>query len=411
MEAIGLRHTHFFEQLATTDQDGLAWRVAHASLVVLRYVSDWMSSQAGGPANFARARSALSAVDDLPAGNLTRDVLRRVLDAMDGAPTGEVRLIAPELMACARELDLDAKWVLAIDVYDVVLEYVRAESHPEMVVDALLRRGHCLRELGEHADASESFAAAALLAERAGYAMGLFRAQIGEAKLIIARGNLSLADAMLERIAARARGLGLKWALSKAMHERAEIAHLRGDHHLAIRYAFNALRGSNEITERDRILGDLASYFYMLGARSVARDVYLILSSTSREQSQRWVETINLMQLAADDGLRSEFERYKQLLEHEELSASLRTEFLLHVGRCYQQFGDFNAARVWLDRALENAEAQSLNRLLFEIEEARGNNAARTSGAPTPSVELPHEIGVIAKRLRAMRELTAVRSD
>ena len=55
--------------------------------------------------------------------------------------------------------------------------------------NALLRRGHCLRELGNFADATQSFTTAGELAHLNGDMIGTLRARIGEAKIVVARGS------------------------------------------------------------------------------------------------------------------------------------------------------------------------------------------------------------------------------
>lgn len=98
------------------------------------------------------------------------------------------------------------------------------------------------------------------------------------------------------------------------------------------------------------------------------------------------------MELAADAGSRAQFEQYKQQMMHQALPVRLRVEFELHVGRGYQMFGDFDAARPWLEQALRGAEAHSLNVLVFQIEAALDDNEhcrcvlARTRPCAVPSV-------------------------
>jgi hypothetical protein len=93
----------------------------------------------------------------------------------------------------------------------------------------------------------------------------------------------------------------------------------------------------------------------MLGVKSAARDAFLILAATAREQYQRWVATINLMELAAEERVSIQFERYRQQLASAKLPPLLQTQFELHVGRGYQTFGDLAAARTWLQRAVHTA--------------------------------------------------------
>ncbi len=403
-----LRHSRFFEQLAASDESDLQWRVASAGLVVLRCVDDWLAGDATEAALAPRAEHARAEVERLPAGHSTRALLLNMLDAVADANERDIRLVTPLLMAYARALDFDANWNLAIDVYETVVDHIPCDAAPDTVVTALVRRGHCQIALGAHAEASELFRCAKEVADRATDLAGVLRAELGEAKVVIARGNLPKADAMLEATAARAMIGELTQVWSRATHERARIAHLRGDYQGAIRLDYAALRSASEASERDRIVADLAAAFFELGVRSAARDAYLILASTSCEQEQRWLVTINLMVLAADAGSRPQFERYLRQMDPVPLSARLRVELELHAGRGYQQLGDFDAAGEWLRRALDSAEAHSLNALVFDAESSLRDNALRRlrPGAAV-EVSLPKDIETIAAGLREMREHAA----
>jgi tetratricopeptide (TPR) repeat protein len=290
-----------------------------------------------------------------------------------------------------------------------VLAHVHPDEESEIAVNALLRRGHCLRELGEFVAAAEAFSTAAELAHRSGDMIGTLRARIGEAKIVVARGNLPAADAILDETVAIANRHNLIEVRSLATHDRAYIAHTRGQYDVAVRFAYEAMRDSVSESERDRILNDLAASFYMLGVKSAARDAFLILAATAREQYQRWAATINLMELSAEHGMEIQFERYRQQLSGSELPPILRTQFELHVGKGYQLLGDTNAAKAWLERALETASLHSFNRFVFAAEEAlRASAAPRVPRESAPVFDIPRDVELIAAELRDLRKLTGV---
>ena len=76
-------------------------------------------------------------------------------------------------MAYARSLDLDAKWSLAADVYETIIAHVHPDEESEIVVNALLRQGHCLRREGRLTEASEVFTTAGNLAHQYGDMIGI----------------------------------------------------------------------------------------------------------------------------------------------------------------------------------------------------------------------------------------------
>ena len=258
-------------------------------------------------------------------------------------------------------------------------------------------------------EAAESFATAGELAHRTGDMIGTLQARIGEAKIVVARGNLPAADAILDETVALADQHNLIEVRSIAKHDRAYIAHTRGQYDLAVRFAYDAMHDSVSESERDRILNDLAGSFYMLGVKSAARDAFLILAATAREQYQRWAATINLMELSAEDGMEIQFERYRQQLSTAELPPILLTEFELHAGRAYQILGNTSAAKTWLERAMETASFHGFNRYVFAAEQALAENATpRAPREAAPAFDIPRDVELIAAELRDLRKLTGV---
>ena len=263
--------------------------------------------------------------------------------------------------------------------------------------------------MGEFTDATEAFTTAADLAHRTGDMIGTLRARIGEAKIVVARGNLPAADAMLHETVALADKHELTEVSSMATHDRSYIAFASGKYDLAVQYAYDALHGSVMDTERDRILHDLAGAFYMLGVKSAARDAFLILAATAREQYHRWTATINLMELSAEDGMELIFERYRHQLANASLPPVLLTQFELHVGRGYQALGDEESASTWLERALATATRHSFNRFVFAAETALSAKPVPRTNAPVEStLELPRDIQRIATELRELRRLSGI---
>lgn len=405
-----VRHLPFFTELAALDERDQSWRAVSAGLVLLRLVDAWIEEGGAAVATDGwGVRSVQAAIEEMPVGMPARAILASALDALTQARGGDMHAVAPRLMAYARSLDIDAKWALAADVYDSVIAHVHPEEESEIAVTALLRRGHCLREIGDFAEASELFTTAAELANRTGDMIGTLRARIGEAKIIVARGNLPAADAILDETVMCATQHNLLAVRSMATHDRAYIAYTRGQYDVAIRFAYDAMRDSVNESERDRILGDLAVSFSALGVKSAARDAFLILAATAREQWQRWVATINLMELSAEDAVEVQFERYRQQLADADLPPLLRTQFELHVGRGYQLFGRFGEAREWLERALGRASTHSFNQLIFAVEAALQQNdeaPKQRERTLTTAFDIPRDVRKIAAELKELRKLT-----
>ena len=404
-----LRHSAFFSELSSLGDSDASWRAVTAGLVVLRLVDAWVEEGATAVAadNWG-VRSVRAAIEDLPAGVPARTLLAGVVDALTSSRGGDLHAVAPRLMAYARSLDLDGRWTLAADVYDTILTHVHPVEDADVAVNAMLRRGHCLRQMGALVEASETYATAAEVAARANDMIGTLRARIGEAKVLAERGNLPAADAMLETAAETAGEHALSEVRSTATHDRSHVAILRGRYDVAVRFAYDALRESTNEHERTRILNDLATAFSALGVKSAARDAFLLIAATAREQYLRWTATINLMELAGDAGVRLQFERYRQQLASAELPPLLRVQFELHVGRGYQTLGEPELAQSWLQRAAGTAASHSFNKLVFEAEEALARNSRPMERAPVVAFEVPEDVDEIASEIRELRELAGV---
>ena len=403
-----MRHLPFIEEMAVSEDTDSSARAACAGLLVLRLVDTWMENpDLVAVADGRAAHAARSAVERISPGSSTRTILLTVLDALIDTRAGDLRGVSERLMAYGRALDLDAQWTLAVDVYETILDYVHPDQDCETAVNALLRRASCLRELGRFGDATACCDIAIDHAKRYGDKRGELRAELGHARIVYSRGDLPLADSMLAGTGRAADGHALTDIRSRVHQARAQIAFARGEYELALRFGYAAVQECVAETERDRLLNDVAGAFYMLGVRTAVRDVFLILAATAREQSQRWVSTINLMEIAADDGSRLHFEQFQKQLAGAALPPHLRAEFELHVGRGYELFGEPALARAWLERALDTAVANSLNQLVFQVEEAIGARPkvkSKRTLRPLASANIPGAVEQIAEQMRMLRE-------
>ena len=401
----GARHLPFFTELAELNDHDPEWRSVSAGLVVLRLVDAWMEEGAAAvAADGWGVRSVKAAIDEMRPGLPARAILTSVVDSVTTSAAGQMHSIAPRLMAYARSLDLDAKWALAADVYDTVIAHAHPTEDADVVVHAQIRAGHCLRNLGQLDVAAVRFGTATEIAKRVDDMVGMLRAQIGVAKIAIARGNLPQAEQILDVTASTARDHELRDVQALALHDRADIAHLRGNYELAIGLAYEALYHSNDAPNRDRLLSDIAGSFYMLGVRSAARDAYLILEATAQEQYQRWVASINLMQIAAEEGSTTLFERYRRVLSSAPLPPDLRVQVLIHVGDCYEALSEPRLAGESLTSARDMAIRYGYNRLLFVAEEKLvqvGTTGRDARHQEEPRV--PDLVVHVAENLKAMR--------
>ncbi|MDE3172948.1 MAG: hypothetical protein KGN74_07740, partial [Gemmatimonadota bacterium] len=370
-------------------------------LVTLRLLDRWLEE---GPSAAASggwaARAVEGAIDQMDEGSPIPSILRSVLAAMQEAHPADLHGVLPRLLAYGQALEYDAKWTLAMDVYETVIAHAHPTDESDAAISAHLRKAFCLRTLGSFADALAVYATAEAVASRAGDMLNVLRARIGDAKVAIARGNLPRAEAVLDETISQASQLGIHTIRALALQDRAMVAGLRGRHDIAVELAYQAMREAPSPVNRDRILSDIGTAFQRLGLRSVARDAFLVLSATAQEQYMRWVATLSLMGIAAEDGSEPLFEQYRAQLRPTEMPPQLETEYYIYLGRAYRHLEREDLGQIALAKAVQLAEHYGFFALLFEAEdELRSAMPLRqTAGEVSP------EVSEIASEVRQMRD-------
>jgi tetratricopeptide (TPR) repeat protein len=406
MESDGvLRHLAFFEELAKLDEADTSCRSVSAGLVTMRLVDSWLGGVYRGGVDAWAINSVRSAIDDVPETTPLRRILSAIVDTMASSSKVEIHTLCPRLIAYAQALEYDAKWSLAADVYETVVEYADAEADSDLVVTAFLRLGGCHKSLGDLDAATRSYDRASAVALPAGDLIGVLTARLGEAKVAMARGNMPKAESILEQTLERAQSAGLDDVRSKALTDRAFIAGSGGRYQQAIRLSYDALELSNTQRDRDRILANIATGFRYLGLFDVARDAYLVLASTAQEQYIRWMSELNLMELAALQGMELDFDRYRRDLASADFTPQLRVTYLLHVGRGYSALGNADAGIPYLERAVQLASNYSLNQLMFEAEEALVEARRREARTPALATEtIDESVNAVIEAIQGMKE-------
>lgn len=432
-----LRHGPFFQALGGMEEGDVDWPVTSAGLVVLRLVDAWLdegphvaAADAWGVRTVREAiaeagaqpalRAILSSIVDAitePRGGAEAaagaDVARRETPRQDIPRRPGIALIAPRLMAYGRALDFEGKWPLAGDVYSTIVEYADPQEDSDVAIDANMRLGYCLRMLGDLDAAASAYSLAGRIAAECGDLVKVLRAQIADAKIALARGNLPRAEQLLERTTVRARESRLDEVQGFALLDRSAVAYTRGDFERAAGFAYQALNVLTSPIERDRALADLATSFVKLGVRSAARDALLILAATAQEQFSRWAAMINLLDLEVLEGSEPRFEQYRRDLADVALPPILRAEYFLHAGGGYARFGRRELARSSYARAIEVATAHAYHQVAFRAEQAlreleAGGRAVERRAPAAPAVPLSADVRAIADAVSEMRQLAGV---
>lgn len=404
------RHAAFSELLGSlTDQDP-DWPAAHAGLAVMRLVDAWLLDPSVTSLPVRRLiHAARTAIDGVPATNPARRILSGVVDGALQPATPDLRGLVPRVMAYGRSLEYEARWAVAGDVYQTIVATLDSEARDgDLAIDAYLRLGYCLRMQGDM-DASEaSYARAKAIATQAGDTAKALHAGVGEAALAAARGNLPRAESVLDDIIADATRLDLSDLRAIALHDRSTVAHWRGQYDQAVRLAYQALQLTHSLTSRDRILNDLAAGFTQLGVLEAARDAFIVLAATAQEQYVRWLATVNLLEVAAQQTNEPLFEQCRRDLANESLPPSLEAQYHYHVALGYHALGNASLALRSVARANTLAETHRCNHLLFQIEELRTAVARGVLAEQRAARETPTELRDVAAAVSEMRQLAGV---
>jgi tetratricopeptide (TPR) repeat protein len=411
MESEGaLRHLAFFEELGKMDESDTTWRSVSAGLVVMRLVDNWIEGGLASSRVDSWGVSAVrEAIAEIPDTVPARRMLSSVVDVIVSSNGRDFHALSPRLMAYAETLQYDAKWALSADVYRTVVAHGHPVEDADIVVTAFVQLGFCLRTLGDFDAATAAYATAARVAAAAGDMIGVLRGRLGDARIAIARGNMPYAESIVDEAIKCADARGFETMKATALGDRAQIAGLRGQHDRGIQFAYDALKLSPTPRDRDRMLSNIATGFRYLGLSDVARDAYLVLAATAQEQYVRWMAELNLMELAAAQGIELQFDRYRRDLERADFTPLLRVTYLLHVGRGYHSLGNSEAGVSYLERAIELASHHKLNQLVFEAEAALSDALRRKRAiVPPPDLSSAAKVQSVIDAIHQMKELAGV---
>jgi tetratricopeptide (TPR) repeat protein len=366
------RHRAFFEALAQAEENSEAWRTEHAGLVTLRFLDSWRESGVWSgwtDAAFAYEKDAVeSAIAAVPRF-AERRLLATIVERVTAARAGRAASFVAPLFAYARALDLRSAWGLAAGVYGVLWESFVARDRlgpvdAEVAQSVAQHLGACHRMLGDHARASEAYAAAIALAERRGDERAALDGRLGQAKVLVRQGYLHDAEQRLIGIVAAATGSHLADVRARAWHDLATVAHSAGQSLAGIEYAYEAWQATDDVAERERVLITLASLLLNAGYPDVSREANALLASTAVEPVVRWGATVNLIEIATIERREIDFARYRKTLATVDLPPFLAAEFHFYVGRGHLAFDQPVLAAEAFGRAVAVGEQHGLTELV-----------------------------------------------
>lgn len=365
-----LKHLAFFETLGRLPEDSPAALATTAGLLALRLVDNWILA---GPVmvqpESVSVRSVRHAIMAVDAHEPLREVLLGLTNTMQTPREVDVAPLLPRIFAYAGLLERRGEFALAADVYETSVRLGSEEFDGDLILDAHMRLGLCMRGLSRFVEAEAAFGEAGRLAKKRGDPARGLRSRIGLANVVFYRGDIPLAERMLEEITAACQAGGFAAERAQAVHTSATVARKRGQLQRAVSLAYDALQFTPSPADRERILGDLGAIFIDMKRFDAARDALLVLEATAMTATMRWSARVNLLALAARAGDGDLFVRSRGQLASVELPPNIHVNFLIESARGFRRFGKSEHARELLEAARSFAEANSLNSSIFEVEQ------------------------------------------
>jgi tetratricopeptide (TPR) repeat protein len=403
-----LRHHVFFDTLGRLEDSDASRGSTLAGLLVLRQLDlalDGSTPTVGSEC--IGIKGARDAIAKLSEGDPSRAILGKILDLVEQR-AGASESVGRELMLFGRALDLEAKWPLAVDVFQMVARDIGGPESTPLVIDACIALGSAARNTGQWETSAHAYAEAQYLADTIGDRASSLTVQVGLAGTQMARGNLPAAEAELNEVLRESESEELQGVQALALHAKASVAHSRGNYQEAVHYAYRSLELTTNRSARDRILADIAAAYAGLGMRETARDAYSIVAVTSPHQWVRWQSTLNLMELAIAEGDETRFDDYVGQVESAALDPRLKTYFLFFRGLGMRRFGR-EAADDQLRAAQEFAATHQLHQIEFEVEQVlvpaeHSRTAASPAATENPNKADQEELKRIAEALSHLRE-------
>jgi tetratricopeptide (TPR) repeat protein len=343
----GLSHGAFFRRVAEiSDDNSPIWREMTAGLLTLRLIDRWATRNVTGRTptlkEYVLVRRAVDDVDD----DRVHEVLLKMTDAMREFATEDVGSIPKLLFAYGLLLEEAGEWLLAIDVYETLLEQAHRPDEHEGIPLVYLRLGLSHRQLGRICQASAIYQRGLRVARMLSDTTGALRIRVSEADLAIEQGDIETATDILDEVIAEANPEreAHRETRSRACHERGAIAVRLGQYEAAAPLLYEAFAGYDDVRAQMRALADLASTLSAIGARSGARDALHILYDMTEQPDIRLNAAINLLRLAGDDGDATTFEEWRRAIESGPLGTRLKAQFYYRLGDGYRRLGQPSTA-------------------------------------------------------------------
>jgi tetratricopeptide (TPR) repeat protein len=339
----------------------------------------------------------------------------RVLGALDAF---DFQDLTSSLLEWGKKVEQQGHLHGALEILGLAFELARFTGSPHQAADAARFKGKVFRTRAEWDQAVAWYGVARTIAEEIGSPDKLAAVLDGLANAYRDLGNLPRAREILLEVLEIGRKNGARYASAIGHHDLMTVEKLRGNLADAVQHGWQAVHDYDSREGSLRALFDLSGVLRESGELAAARDGYLVVAQQVAGFEYRILALDALAFIAALQGDHAEHLRVRDRMEVEgwqELSPVYQGQVLYYRGLSARALGCPEEAREWLEKALSYAETHSLNKLIFDVEEALVGDVPspeRPAAPPKAPEPVGKEIGEVRQGLRELREtLVKVGSD
>jgi len=283
---------------------------------------------------------------------------------------GDIRLLAPALLAYALHLDQESHYEESQDVLQTLLDVGGDRLAISDLTVVWMRVGRVRRLLADFDGARHAYMEAGKIASRAGDDNAVLLSRVGQCNVLYFEGNLPEAERGWRGVLADASAGGFREVEAQAEHGLGTLLGRRGQSHEGAPHLWRAYQLYEDESAQLRALGDLAMSMLTLGDVDAAEQA---LQQVARRCPAGEVQTnavIELMHCASFRRDRVGFERWREqaAAQMDAMIPNVRADYYLKVGMGLARFDSYAKAESNLRRAHEIATAHGLHELVFRIE-------------------------------------------
>jgi tetratricopeptide (TPR) repeat protein len=370
---MGLPHAVFLQRVADEPATSPEVRLGQGAFLALRFV-DLLSPDREPPTTdvFRYQWAATERYCNELSGEGTEaahlaGIVRATGEAHRG---GDVRALAPALLAYALYLEQDAHFEEAEDVLLTLISVGGTRLAASDATAAWMRVGRVRRLQADFDRASAAYTEAGRIATAAGDRRSVLLSRVGQCNVVHFSGNLAEAERGWRALLADAAAGGFTEVHAHAEHGLGNVLQRRGQSHEGAPHLWRAYELYEDDASRLRALGDLG--FLMIGLGDIAGAEHALAEVARRTTLPELLANakIELMYCASFRRDRVGFERWRErALDHfEDALPNIRADYHFKVGIGLARFGNYSKAEAQMQQALEIATAHGLHELVFRIE-------------------------------------------